>query len=88
MCFLFCVCFFVWLSLLVFGVVCFIVIFFFFLLFFFPFFFGSPLTVVVVFGFEVGVAPPEILLQALLSAGCFYAVYYVTYKTRLRKRVA
>ena len=24
----------------------------------------------------------------MLSAGCFYAVYYVTYKTRLRKRVA
>ncbi|MFP1592577.1 WzyE family oligosaccharide polymerase [Escherichia coli] len=23
----------------------------------------------------------QILLQALLSAGCFYAVYYVTYKT-------
>lgn len=41
-----------------------------------------------VFRFDVGVAPPEILLQALLSAGCFYAVYYVTYKTRLRKRVA
>ncbi|MDH8511666.1 WzyE family oligosaccharide polymerase, partial [Klebsiella pneumoniae] len=40
------------------------------------------------FRFDVGVAPPEILLQALLSAGCFYAVYYVTYKTRLRKRVA
>ncbi len=40
------------------------------------------------FRFDVGAAPPEILLQALLSAGCFYAVYYVTYKTRLRKRVA
>lgn len=36
------------------------------------------------FRFDVGVAPPEILLQALLSATCFYAVYYVTYKTRLR----
>ncbi|XNM55275.1 WzyE family oligosaccharide polymerase [Escherichia coli] len=53
-----------------------------------PFFFGFPLTSVLVFRFDVGVAPPEILLQALLSAGCFYAVYYVTYKTRLRKRVA
>ncbi len=52
------------------------------------FFFGFPLTSVLVFRFDVGVAPPEILLQALLSAGCFYAVYYVTYKTRLRKRVA
>ncbi len=40
-----------------------------------------------VFRFDVGVAPPEILLQALLSAACFYGVYYVTYKTRLRKRV-
>lgn len=47
-------------------------------------FFGFPLTSVLVFRFDVGVAPPEILLQALLSAGCFYAVYYVTYKTRLR----
>ncbi len=40
-----------------------------------------------VFRFDVGVAPPEILLQALLSAACFCGVYYVTYKTRLRKRV-
>lgn len=61
---------------------------FFSLLFCSPFFFGFPLTSVLVFRFDVGVAPPEILLQALLSAGCFYAVYYVTYKTRLRKRVA
>ncbi len=48
------------------------------------FFFGFPLTSILVFRFDVGVAPPEILLQALLSATCFYAVYYVTYKTRLR----
>ena len=47
-------------------------------------FFGFPLTSILVFRFDVGVAPPEILLQALLSATCFYAVYYVTYKTRLR----
>ena len=59
---------------------------FFSLLFLLTFFFGFPLTSVLVFRFDVGVAPPEILLQALLSAGCFYAVYYVTYKTRLRKR--
>ena len=58
------------------------------MLFLLTFFFGFPLTSVLVFRFDVGVAPPEILLQALLSAGCFYAVYYVTYKTRLRKRVA
>ncbi len=61
---------------------------FFSLLFLLTFFFGFPLTSVLVFRFDVGVAPPEIFLQALLSAGCFYAVYYVTYKTRLRKRVA
>ena len=54
---------------------------FFSLLFLLTFFFGFPLTSVLVFRFDVGVAPPEILLQALLSAGCFYAVYYVTYKT-------
>jgi antigen polymerase len=39
-----------------------------------------------VFRFDVSVAPPEILLQTLLVAVCFYAVYYVTYKTRLRHR--
>ncbi|ECA2723642.1 O-antigen assembly polymerase [Salmonella enterica subsp. enterica serovar Bovismorbificans] len=60
---------------------------FFSLLFLLTFFFGFPLTSVLVFRFDVGVAPPEILLQALLSAACFYGVYYVTYKTRLRKRV-
>ena len=60
---------------------------FFSLLFLLTFFFGFPLTSILVFRFDVAVAPPEILLQALLSAACFYAVYYVTYKTRLRKRV-
>ena len=58
---------------------------FFSLLFLLTFFFGFPLTSILVFRFDVGVAPPEILLQALLSATCFYAVYYVTYKTRLRQ---
>jgi antigen polymerase len=57
---------------------------FFSLLFLLTFFFGFPLTSILVFRFDVSVAPPEILLQALLSAACFYAVYYVTYKTRLR----
>ncbi len=47
-------------------------------------FFGFPLTSILVFRFDVSVAPPEILLQTLLIAVCFYAVYYVTYKTRLR----
>jgi antigen polymerase len=44
------------------------------------------LTSILVFRFDVAVAPPEILLQALLSAACFYAVYYVTYKTRCAAR--
>ena len=57
---------------------------FFSLLFLLTFFFGFPLTSILVFRFDVSVAPPEILLRALLSATCFYAVYYVTYKTRLR----
>ncbi|ELY3985633.1 ECA oligosaccharide polymerase [Cronobacter muytjensii] len=57
---------------------------FFSLLFLLTFFFGFPLTSILVFRFDVAVVPAEVLLQALLSAGCFYAVYYVTYKTRLR----
>jgi len=57
---------------------------FFSLLFLLTFFFGFPLSMTLVFRFDVGIAPPEILLQALLSAVCFYAIYYVSYKTRLR----
>ena len=57
---------------------------FFSLLFLLTFFFGFPLSMTLVFRFDVGIAPPEILLQAQLSAACFYAIYYVTYKTRLR----
>ena len=57
---------------------------FFSLLFLLTFFFGFPLTSILVFRFDVSVAPPEILLQTLLIAVCFYAIYYVTYKTRLR----
>jgi antigen polymerase len=57
---------------------------FFSLLFLLTFFFGFPLTCTLVFRFDVGVAPPDILLQTLLAAVCFYAVYYVSYKTRLR----
>ncbi|CDL19026.1 Putative ECA polymerase [Klebsiella pneumoniae IS53] len=53
---------------------------FFSLLFLLTFFFGFPLTSILVFRFDVSVAPPEILLQTLLIAVCFYAVYYVTYK--------
>ncbi|SNY78269.1 ECA oligosaccharide polymerase [Enterobacter sp. CC120223-11] len=57
---------------------------FFSLLFLLTFFFGFPLSMTLVFRFDVGIAPPEILLQAQLSAACFYAMYYVAYKTRLR----
>jgi WzyE protein. len=57
---------------------------FFSLLFLLTFFFGFPLTCTLVFRFDVGVAPPDILLQTLLASVCFYAVYYVSYKTRLR----
>lgn len=57
---------------------------FFSLLFLLTFFFGFPLTSILVFRFNVAVAPPEILLQTLLISVCFYAVYYVAYKTRLR----
>lgn len=57
---------------------------FFSLLFLLTFFFGFPLTSVLVFRFNVGVAPPDILMQTLLAATGFYGIYYVTYKTRLR----
>lgn len=57
---------------------------FFSLLFLITFFFGFPLTTLLVFRFDVSVVPASYLLQALLSAWGFYAIYYVTYKTRLR----
>lgn len=57
---------------------------FFSLLFLLTFYFGFPLTCLLVFGFNVEVVPPEFLLEALLSATGFYAIYYVSYKTRLR----
>ncbi|MFG1175786.1 ECA oligosaccharide polymerase [Erwiniaceae bacterium CAU 1747] len=60
---------------------------FFSLLFLLTFFFGFPFTSILVFGFDVAVVPPEYLLQAMLAAGCFYAIYYISYKTRLRARV-
>ncbi|WP_039055064.1 ECA oligosaccharide polymerase [Enterobacter sp. Bisph1] len=59
---------------------------FFSLLFLLTFFFGFPLTCVLVFRFNVAVAPPGIMMQSLLAAACFYGVYYVTYKTRLRAK--
>lgn len=57
---------------------------FFTLLFLLTFYFGFPLTSVLAFRFNVEVVPSEYLLQALLSATAFYAVYYVSYKVRLR----
>jgi len=49
------------------------------------FFFGFPFTCILVFRFGVTVVPAEALLQAQLAAGCFYAIYYVAYKTRLTR---
>ena len=50
---------------------------FFTLLFLLTFYFGFPLTSVLVFRFNVDVMPVENLLEALLSATAFYAIYYV-----------
>ncbi|ACR67360.1 O-antigen assembly polymerase [Edwardsiella ictaluri] len=57
---------------------------FFSLLFLLTFYFGFPLTCTLVFRFDVATVPAEEMLYALLSATAFYALYYVTYKTRLR----
>ncbi|AXF77857.1 ECA oligosaccharide polymerase [Erwinia tracheiphila] len=57
---------------------------FFSLLFLLTFYSGFPLTALLVFGFNVQVVPAEFLLRAMLSASGFYAIYYVSYKTRLR----
>lgn len=57
---------------------------FFTLLFLLTFYFGFPLTSVLVFRFDVAVVPATFLLQALLAATSFYAIYYVSYKVRLR----
>ncbi|AVJ15787.1 ECA oligosaccharide polymerase [Serratia rhizosphaerae] len=59
---------------------------FFSLLFLLTFYFGFPLSCLLVFRFDVAIVPVEFLLYAMLSATCFYAIYYVSYKTRLRKR--
>lgn len=56
------------------------------LLFLLTFFFGFPFTTILVFRFAVEVVPAGYLLQALLSAGGFYAIYYVTYKTRFTRQ--
>ena len=57
---------------------------FFTLLFLLTFYFGFPLTSMLVFRFNVSVVPADYLLQALLAATSFYAIYYVSYKVRLR----
>ncbi|MGG6177057.1 ECA oligosaccharide polymerase [Pantoea allii] len=57
---------------------------FFTLLFLLTFYFGFPLTSVLVFRFDTQVVPADFLLQALLSATAFYAIYFVSYKVRLR----
>lgn len=57
---------------------------FFSLLFLLTFYLGFPLSSMLVFGFNAEIVPPVYLLEALLSATGFYAIYYVCYKTRLR----
>lgn len=59
---------------------------FFSLLFLLTFFFGFPFTCTLVFRFGVSVVPADVLLQAQLAAVCFYGIYYVAYKTRLREK--
>ncbi|WP_340618004.1 ECA oligosaccharide polymerase [Xenorhabdus entomophaga] len=56
---------------------------FFSLLYLLTFYFGFPLTCMLVFQFDVQVVPVDSLLHAMLASGCFYAIYYVAYKTRL-----
>lgn len=58
---------------------------FFSMLYLLTFYFGFPLTCMLVFQFDVAVVPVDALLHALLAATSFYAIYYVTYKVRLRK---
>ncbi|MBG3092134.1 ECA oligosaccharide polymerase [Proteus cibarius] len=60
---------------------------FFSLLYLLTFYFGFPLTCMLVFQFDVAVVPVDSLLYALLASTSFYAIYYVTYKVRLRKAV-
>ena len=58
---------------------------FFSMLYLLTFYFGFPLTCLLVFQFDVAVVTVDALLHALLAATSFYAIYYVTYKVRLRK---
>ncbi|WFQ78745.1 ECA oligosaccharide polymerase [Xenorhabdus sp. SF857] len=60
---------------------------FFSLLYLLTFYFGFPLTSLLVFQFDVEVVPVDSLLHAMLASGCFYAIYYVAYKTRLTYKI-
>ncbi|CAM3821666.1 ECA oligosaccharide polymerase [Xenorhabdus thuongxuanensis] len=60
---------------------------FFSLLYLLTFYFGFPLTSLLVFQFDVAVVPVDSLLHAMLASGCFYAIYYVAYKTRLTYKI-
>lgn len=60
---------------------------FFTLLYLLTFYFGFPLTCALVFQFDVAIVPADYLMYAMLASTSFYAIYYVTYKTRLTKRV-
>lgn len=53
------------------------------LLFLLTFYFGFPFTCLLIFQFDVKTVAAEYLFYALLSSTCFYAIYYVCYKTRL-----
>lgn len=60
---------------------------FFSMLYLLTFYFGFPLTCMLVFQFDVAVVPVDSLLYAQLASTSFYAIYYVTYKVKLRKSV-
>ncbi|MEQ1975480.1 ECA oligosaccharide polymerase [Xenorhabdus sp. SGI240] len=60
---------------------------FFSLLYLLTFYFGFPLTSLLVFQFDVEVVPVDSLLHAMLASGCFYAIYYVAYKTCLTYKI-
>ncbi|WP_416776963.1 ECA oligosaccharide polymerase [Xenorhabdus budapestensis] len=60
---------------------------FFSLLYLLTFYFGFPLTSILVFQFDVQVVSIDSLLHAMLASGCFYAIYFVSYKIRLRYRI-
>ncbi|MBE8597309.1 ECA oligosaccharide polymerase [Xenorhabdus sp. BG5] len=60
---------------------------FFSLLYLLTFYFGFPLTSLLVFQFNVVVVSVDSLLYAMLASGCFYAIYYVAYKTRLTYKI-